>query len=112
MYRISTCTNLTEGLKEIFPQLHILFTRKKLDDGSLTLSTALPTTTEHGYSNTNLCYYRLVNMLLAPLVTHSLSVTISNVTTVKSIGTQHICYCASKKVLLLSNTIPYLMEHL
>ena len=70
------------------------------------------TTTEHGYSNTSLCYYMLINVLLAPLVTHLFSVTNSNVTTAKSIGTQHMCYCTSKKVLLLSNTIPYLLEHL
>ena len=72
----------------------------------------LYTTTEHRFSNTSLCYYMLINVLLAPLVTHLFSVTNSNVTTAKSIGTQHMCYCTSKKVLLLSNTIPYLLEHL
>ena len=50
--------------------------------------------------------------LLGGLVTHLFSVTILNVTTAKSIGTQHMCYCTSKKVLLLSNTITTPMEHL
>ena len=40
------------------------------------------TTTGHGCSNINLCYYRLINVLLPLLVTHLISVLILNVTMV------------------------------
>ena len=40
------------------------------------------TTTEHGYSNTSLCYYKSIKVLLRPLVTHLVSVPIFNVTVV------------------------------
>jgi len=40
------------------------------------------TTTGHGCSNINLCYYRLINLLLGLLVTHLVSVPILDVTMV------------------------------
>ena len=70
------------------------------------------TTTGHGCSNTNLCYYRSLKVLLRFLVTHLISVTISNVTIVWSIRTQDICSFTSKKVLLLCNTISCQLDHL
>ena len=70
------------------------------------------TTTEHGYSNTSLCYYKSIKVLLYPLVTHLVSVPIFNVTIVWATRTQVICSFTSKKVLLLCNTIYYLLDHL
>ena len=57
------------------------------------------TTTGHGCSNINLCYYRLINLLLGLLVTHLVSVPILDVTMVSPTGTQHMCSFISKKVL-------------
>ena len=51
------------------------------------------TTTTRGYSNNNLCYYRLKKVLLAILVTHFLCVPIGRVTIELSIGTHLFIYC-------------------
>ena len=70
------------------------------------------TTTQRGFSNTKLCYCSSIKVLLGLIVTHPFSVTIADVTTVWSNGTQEMCSFTSKKVLLLSNTITTPMEHL
>ena len=57
------------------------------------------TTTGHGCSNINLCYYRLINVLLGLLVTHLVSVPILDVTMLSPIETQHMCSFISRKVL-------------
>ena len=57
------------------------------------------TTTGHGCSNINLCYCRLINVLLGLLVTHLIIVPILDITMVSPIGTQHMCSFMSKIVL-------------
>jgi hypothetical protein len=49
---------------------------------STTTNAPLSTTIEHGFSNTNVCYYILVNVLLGDLVTHLVSITLCGVTIV------------------------------
>jgi len=67
----------------------------------------LYTTTGHGCSNINLCYYRLINLLLGLLVTHLVSVPILDVTMVSPTGTQHMCSFISKKVLQWFHCVTY-----